>query len=323
MKAVVYRTTGPADEVLRVEDVEDPEPGPGEVRVRIEVSGVNPRDVKERSGAVPSAGSGPWTPHHDGAGTVDAVGEGVDPGRVGQRVWVLFGAVGGRAGTAAELAVVPAGNAVELPPSAPVELGATLGIPAVTAAVCLGDPAELAGRTVLVAGGAGAVGRSAVALAHAAGARVVATVSGAGRKAELARAAGADVVLDRRDPDLPGRLRAVTDRVDRVVELALGANLDTDLVAAGPGTEIVVYANEPDDPPLPVRRLMVAQARLRFVLVFGVPRPELDRAVAQVAAAVAAGALPPPPTVAFDLADVAAAHARVEAGSVERVLLRS
>ncbi len=204
MLAAVYRRPGGAD-VLSVEEVQTPEPGPGEVRVRLRVAGVNPTDWKSRTRTPPE---GFQVPGQDGAGEVDAVGPGVDPGRVGERVWVWFAAARGRRwGTAAQWTVVSARQAVPLPDGVPLELGAGLGIPAMTAHQCLFVDGPLDGATVLVAGGAGAVGNAAVALAARAGARVVATAS-TPDKADLARAAGAHAVVDYRAPTRLSRCAA-------------------------------------------------------------------------------------------------------------------
>lgn len=324
MKAALYRRTGPAAEVLSVEDVETPEPGAGEVRVRITASGVNPTDWKTRAGLT---GQDPETfqiPHQDGVGVVDAVGRGVDPSLAGQRVWLHLAAFRNRYGTAAEYAVVPVGRAVPLPGDAPDELGACLGVPAVTAAHCLlvrGEGREaLRDRTVLVAGGAGAVGHYAIELAKHAGARVVTTVS-SDEKGELARAAGADLVVNYREPDVLERIQGFTDRVDRVVEVALGANLELDLALAGAGTVIAVYANEPDDPVIPTRRLMVANTSISYVLLYGVPEDELAAAVSWTAEAAGQGALSPLPVTRYGLDDIVAAHEAVEQGAVGKVIL--
>src|SRR5580693_5273589 len=238
VKAALYDRYGPARQVLRVEDVERPEPGPGEVRVRVEFSGVNPTDWKSRSGATPRPIDGFQIPHHDGAGVIDAVGAGVDPGRIGQRVWTWLAAASRKWGTAAELAVVPAQQAVALPDGVSAELAASLGVPALTAHRCLFADGPVAGKTVLVAGGAGAVGHFAIELAKFAGARVAATVSGPA-KGELAARAGADLVVNYRDADAAAQLRAFAPQLDRIVELALGANLELDLAVSGPQTHIV------------------------------------------------------------------------------------
>jgi NADPH:quinone reductase len=320
VKAALYDHYGPAAEVLRVTEVDRPEPGPGEVRVKVALSGLNPTDYKSRSGATPRPIDGFQIPQHDGAGVIDAVGEGVDPGRAGQRVWLWFAAFGRRWGTAAEWTVVPERQAVPLPAGASDELAASLGVPAMTAHRCLFADGPVTGKTVLVAGGAGAVGHFAIQLAVRAGAQVIATVS-TGQKAELARQAGAHHVVRYRDPDAVDQIRAVAGRVDRVVEVALGANLALDLALAGPGTAIVTYAAEPSDPVLPVRACMTANLLLRFILLYGVPAAALDDAVADVSAALAEGALTELPAHRYPLSAIAEAHQAAEAGVVGKILV--
>jgi NADPH:quinone reductase len=320
MKAAVYERHGRADEVLLVTDVDAPEPGPGEVRVRMTLSGINPTDWKARSGATPRPIEGFQVPHHDGAGVIDGVGDGVDEGRVGQRVWIWLAAHGRRWGTAAQWTVVPSRQAVPLPEGASDELGACLGVPAMTAHRCLVADGPVVGSSVLVAGGAGAVGHFAIELAKFFGARVVATVSGP-QKAELARQAGADLVVNYRSPHAADQLRAFAPTMDRIVELALGANLELDLAVSGPPTHIVDYAAEPDDPVLPVRKCMSANVTLRFVLIYGVPAEAADQAVTDISAALETGALTGLPLITFPLDEIAAAHEAVEAGAVGKVVL--
>jgi NADPH2:quinone reductase len=320
VRAAIYRQTGDSS-VLSVEEIPTPEPGPGEVRVRITHSGVNPTDWKTRSGMTGGAPSEPQVPHQDGAGVIDAVGEGVGVDRVGQRVWLYLAAFQNRWGTAAQYSVVPAERAVPLPDAASGELGASLGVPAVTAAHCLGgDPDRLSGTTVLVTGGAGAVGHYAIELAKHAGARVVTTVSSP-EKAELARDAGADLVVDYRQPGFVEEVERFSPAVDRVVEVAIGANLDLDLAVSRPGTEIVTYATEAEDPVLPTRRLMAANVTIRYVLLYGVPRRELADAVRWVDRAVRDSALSLLPLHRFPLDEVAAAQDAVEHGAVGKVLV--
>ena len=322
MKAALYDRYGPAREVLRVEDVERPEPAPGEVRVRVEFSGVNPTDWKSRSGATPRPIDGFQVPHHDGAGVIDAVGSGVDPGRVGQRVWLWLAAGGRRWGTAAEWTVVPEGLAIPLPEGASAELGASLGVPAVTAHRCLFADGPIDGKSVLVAGGAGAVGHFAIELAKRAGARVVTTVSGP-EKADLAAKAGADLVVNYRQPGAADQIRSFAGAagVDDVVEVALGANLQLDLAVIAPGARIVCYAAEPADPALPVRACMNANVVMRFVLLYGVPADALGQAARDISAALADGALTELPVTLFPLDEIAAAQDAVEAGAVGKVLV--
>ncbi len=320
MKAALYRAYGPAAESLRVEDIDRPEPGPGEVRVRMQLSGVNPTDWKSRSGATPRPIDGFQVPHHDGAGVIDAVGADVDGRLVGQRVWTWLAAAGNRWGTAAQWSVLPARQAVPLPDCASAELGASLGVPAVTAHRALFADGPVEGKNVLVAGGAGAVGHYAIELAKFSGAQVATTVSGRA-KAELARKAGADLVVNYRDADAADQLRAFAPQMDRIVELAIGANLDLDLAVSGPETYIVDYAAEATDPVLPVRRCMNANVTIRFILLYGVSAEAIDHAVSDISRAVAAGALSELPVTRFPLDQVASAHNAVESGTVGKVLV--
>jgi NADPH2:quinone reductase len=312
MRAAIHR----ADGALSVEEVSTPEPGSGEVRVRVTVSGVNPTDWKARGAGVEFQ-----VPNQDGAGVIESVGEGVDPGRVGERVWLYFAAWQRPWGTAAEYCVVPAEQAVPLGSSSD-DLGASLGIPALTAYHCLLADGPIDGRTVLVAGGAGAVGHAAIELAKWAGARVVSTVS-SDEKGELARAAGADAIVDYRSGDAAARIRAAApEGVDRVVEVALESNLPLDLDVAAPHAVISSYAASPEtEATLPVRRLMTPNIVLRFVLVYTVPRDALRAAVDGVSRALEVGALTTLPLHRFPLERVAGAHDAVEGGAVGKVVI--
>jgi NADPH2:quinone reductase len=320
--AARYDRTGPAGEVLRVEEVERPEPGPGEVLARVTVSGVNPTDWKTRAGATGSLQFPFQVPNQDGAGVVEAVGEGVDTSRVGQRVWLYFAAWQRQWGTAAQYTVVPAEQAVPLPDAATDDLGASLGIPAMTAHRALFADGPIEGRTVLVAGGAGAVGHAAIELARWAGARVVATTS-TEDKARLAREAGAHATVDYRADDAAEQIRAAApDGVDRIVELSLGKNLDLDVAVAAPNAVVTSYANDAgEDPRVAVRSLMVPNITLRFMLVYTMP-PEAIRAARDgVGAALRDGALTPLPLHRFPLERIADAHDAVEAGAVGKVVV--
>ncbi len=319
MRAALYRSTGKAADVLRVEEVPRPEPGPGEVLVRVYASGINPTDYKARSGAVPRPVDDFQIPHHDGAGVVEAVGSGVDSGRVGQRVWLYLAAAGRRWGTAAEWTVVPERQAVPLPDGASFELGASLGVPATTAHYCLFCDGPVNGQTVLVAGGAGTVGHFAIELAKRAGARVVTTVSST-EKAALAEKAGADLVVNYRSPGAVDQIKAFGP-VHRVIEVALGTNLKLDLAVVRPHAAIVTYAAEAADPALPVRACMTANLTLKFVLLYGVPMTALDQAAADITAALAAGELTGLPVHKFPLADIVAAHEAAESGIAGKVIV--
>jgi NADPH2:quinone reductase len=332
MRAVVYGQAGGSD-VLRIVERPEPSPGPGEVRVRMKISGVNPTDWKARQG-----GPGRFAevvPNQDGAGVIDAVADGVPEERIGERVWVWEAAWQRSDGTAQELVVLPARQAVYLPDEASFEVGASLGIPALTAHRCLtvgqASPGRLApgsheGTTVLVAGGAGAVGHAAIQLARWAGARVIATASG-DEKARLARAAGAELVVNYRDDGAADEIRAhAPDGVDLVVEVAPAVNATLDAAVVGPNATVAVYAMEGGSELSMQWPLMRHNVAYCFVLVYTVPREAKDCAVADVSAAVADGALPVGddaglPLHRFPLERAADAHAAVEAGAVGKALI--
>jgi NADPH2:quinone reductase len=333
VRAVVYAEPG-GPEVLRLVERPVPEPGPGEVRVRIAVSGVNPTDWKARSrGPLPFP---EIVPNQDGAGTIDAVGDGVPESRVGERVWVWEAAWGRPDGTAQETVVLPSRQAVALPDSVSFDAGASLGIPALTAHLCLTaadggprtlEPGALAGRTVLVAGGAGAVGHASIQLARWAGARVLATVS-SDEKGALALAAGAEHVVSYRESTAADEIRELApEGVDVVVEVAPAANAALDgSVLASDGTVAVYATDGGHEALLPVWPLMQRNVRYRFVLVYTVSDDVKDRAVADVSAAVADGALPVGedaglPLHRFPLERTADAHAAVEGGAIGKVLV--
>jgi NADPH2:quinone reductase len=332
MRAVVYSQAGGPD-VLRVVERPVPEPGPGEVRVRVRVSGVNPTDWKARRGelAFPEV-----VPNQDGAGTIDAVGDGVDDSRVGERVWVWEAAWQRADGTAQEYVVLPERQAVRLPDDVSFDAGASLGIPALTAHRCLTvselgpsrlAPDALAAQTVLVAGGAGAVGHAAIQLARWSGARVITTVSGE-EKAKLAQAAGAEHVVNYRSSDALDQIRRLApDGVDVVVELAPAANAALDAAVLAPNGTVATYAGDGGvEFQLSVSELMSRNIRYQFMLVYTVPPAVKEQAVADVSSAAADGALPVGedaglPLHRFPLERAAEAHAAVERATVGKVLV--
>jgi NADPH2:quinone reductase len=322
MLAAVYERTGAAHEVLEVREVETPEPDAGWVRVRMHVSGVNPTDWKSRSGATPSPPRPFQVPHHDGAGVIDKVGPGVPESRVGERVWVFLAGATSAYGTAAEYTVVPAAHAAPLPEDASFELGAGLGVPALTAHRCLTADGSPAGTTGLVAGGAGAVGHAAIELARFLGAaRVLATAS-TDEKQELARAAGADPVVDYRRDDAAERIRAAApDGVDRIVEVSISDNAALDLEVIAPHGAVASYASSGAPLHAEVRPLMTKNVLLRFVLLYGVPEPALVAGAHDVTRALEARALTALPEHHFTLAQVAEAQDAVEAGALGKVLV--
>jgi NADPH2:quinone reductase len=291
------------------------------VLVRIVVAGVNPTDWKARAGTTGEVAFDFQVPGQDGAGVIEEVGAGVDAARVGERVWVYFAAWRRQWGTAAQYCVVPAEQAVPLPGGASFELGASLGIPALTAYHCLRADGPIAGDDVLVAGGAGAVGHAAIELGVWSGARVISTVSGP-EKGLLADEAGASVVVNYRDDDAADQIRgAAPDGVSRIVELALGPNLELDLAVIAPHGVIATYAADQPTASVPIRALMSPNLVLRFVLVYTIERAALRAAVDGVCQALAVGALTTLPVHRFVLERTAEAHDAVEGGAVGKVLI--
>jgi NADPH2:quinone reductase len=336
VRAISYRQTGDPH-VLTLVDRPLAEPGPGEVRVRIHRSGVNPTDWKARRGAGPGTAVEPaQVPDQDGSGVVDAVGPGVEEALLGLRVWVWEAAYQRPEGTAQEYALVPRHQVAHLPDVASFDLGASLGVPFLTAhralTVTEGGPIRLGpgtmqGRTVLVSGGAGAVGNAAIQLARWSDALVLTTVSSP-EKANLAARAGADHVIDYRRQDVVAEVcKIVPDGVDTIVEVAAAANAEIDAGVVGPLGSVAVYADDGGAPlSLPVRPLMVANARWQFVLLYTAPQDWKRRAVDDVSAAVLDGAVRVGaeaglPLHHFPLERTAEAHAAVEAGVVGRVLV--
>ncbi|WP_127792535.1 NADPH:quinone reductase [Agromyces sp. LHK192] len=335
MRAITYSQTGPSS-VLGLIERDLPEPGPGEVRVRVVVSGVNPTDWKARAG-----GSGPIpfaevVPNQDGSGVVDAVGDGVTDLAVGDRVWVYLAAFQRPTGTAQDYTVLPRERVVALPDAAGFDVGASLGVPAMTAHRALtvheGGPTRLApgaldGRVVLIAGGAGAVGHAAIQLARWAGATVITTVSSP-EKAALATAAGAHHVVDYREEDAAAAIRAIApDGVDQVVEVSPGRNADLNAqVLANHGSVSIYSTDGGGQVTLDVAHHFVRNVRYQFLLLYTVGDEALAAAAEDVSRALEDGALPVGedaglPLTRFPLERTADAHDAVEAATVGKVLI--
>jgi NADPH2:quinone reductase len=314
------------------------EPDPGEVRVRVAVSGVNPTDWKSRLGSGDGAAP-PFpevTPNQDGAGVVDTVGEGVENLAVGDRVWVYLAGHQRPTGTAQEYTNLPAARVVRLPDGTSFDIGASLGVPAMTAhrALTVSEdgpkrlhPGALSGKVVLVAGGAGAVGHAAIQLARWAGGTVITTISGPA-KAALATAAGAHHVINYRDEDAATAIKKVApDGVDLVVEVAISANSQLNVDVAKPRTSIAIYANDGGgELGLDVRQNMIKNLRYQFVLLYTVGEAALTGAVEDITLALVDGALSVGDDVGlplhrFPLANTAGAHQAVQDGAVGKVLI--
>lgn len=319
MRAAFYERLGPARDVLRLEDLPLPEPAPGEVRVRVESSGINPSDVKTRMGRRVTQMPFPRViPHSDGAGVIDALGAGVPTHRLGQRVWVWNAARGRPHGTACEFMCLPSEQAVALPEQTSFEAGSCMGIPALTALHAVLMDGGVAGKTVVVAGGAGAVGHYAVQFASLLGAaRVIASVSSPA-KAELARQAGADEVVLYKSEPLAQRVLDITqgEGVDRVIEVDIGANAAANLDMLKTGGECVIYGNGMDKLELPFSRLLHSNIQLKFFIVYHLSPTDRARAVATLTRMLERGVLQHNIAARFSLEDIATAHEAVESGQV-------
>ena len=334
MKAIVYSATGPSS-VLSLTERGAAAPGPGEVRVRVAVSGVNPTDWKARA-----AGDPPFplvVPNQDGAGTVDAVGEGVTDLQPGDRVWIYLAAHGRPTGTAQEFTVLPADRAVKLPEAIGFDVAASLGVPAMTAHRALTvhedgptrlGPGALSGRTVLVQGGAGAVGHAAIQLAVWAGATVIATVS-SDAKAGLARAAGAHHVVRYPDDAEAARIREIApDGIDQIVEVSPAQNAALDVEVIANHGSIAYYANNNGEEfTAPIVASFAKNVRWQGVLIYTVGEAAQHAAAEDITAALRDGALPVGesaglPLTWFPLEETAAAHDAVENGTTGKILIR-
>ncbi|CUH54071.1 NADPH:quinone reductase [Shimia marina] len=324
MKAVTWRAFGAAAEVLQVEDLPQPVPASGEVLVKVAFSGVNPSDAKARSGSRPGVTKPPFeviVPHSDGAGVITAVGDGVEAARVGERVWIWNGQWQRPFGTCAEYVALPADQAVALPEGVSLEDGAVLGIPGLTAAQTVFGSGDVAGQTVLVSGGGGSVGYLAVQLAAWGGAEVIATCGA--RDMARVKAAGATHVFDYASPTLAEDILAVSPGgVDRAVEVELGPNLPLLCEVMAPLGTIAAYGSAKDmAPEMPFGPMLFKALKLDITLIYILPKPERDAAIARLHAAFAAGALSFEAPNVFALNEAAAAHELVEAGGRKGAVL--
>ncbi|PZE68980.1 NADPH:quinone reductase [Curtobacterium sp. MCBD17_021] len=337
MRSIVYSQPG-TSAVLSLADRPVPEPGAGEVRIRVVVSGVNPTDWKARQGGTYGDGL-PFpeiTPNQDGAGVVDAVGDGVEGLSVGDRVWLFMAAASRPTGTAQEFTVMPAARVVPLPEGVSFDVGASLGVPAITAHRALTvhedgptrlSPGSLSGKTVLVAGGAGAVGHAAIQLARWAGATVIATISSED-KATLATAAGAHHTVNYREDGAADRIRSVApDGVDIVVEVSIPANADLDAAVLANHGVVSMYAdNGGDAASIPVRPNMGINARYQFLLLYTIGDAARAAAAEDITAALQDGVLAVGEDaglalIRFPLEETAAAHDAVQGDAVGKVLV--
>lgn len=323
MHAVQYRRTGAAADVLEQVQVQRPTPGAGEVLVHVMASGVNPSDVKRRAGWNGMAMAHEVViPHCDGAGVIEAVGAGVATDRIGERVWLWnaqggYGEAGRADGTAAEFIALPSGQAVILPDELSFDEGACLGVPALTAWLALLGDGPVTGQTILIQGGAGAVGLACVQIALAKGARVLATF-GSEASAEVIACAGPVEIFNRHDTDIADAVASATGGrgVDRIIEVDLGSNLLTDIACLAPHGVIASYSSSSNPTPvLPYYDLANIGAGIRFVQGFRLPQGRRHEAETAINKLIRKGQFRPRIGASFPLTGIASAHARVEAGA--------
>ena len=317
MQAAYYEQNGAARDVLKLGEVDTPRPGPGEVRVRLATSGVNPSDVKARSGATRKIAYPRVIPHSDGAGVIDQVGAGVSASRVGERVWVWNAQWLRAFGTCAQYVALPSEQAVRLPDATGFDAGACLGIPAMTAYHAVATSGAAPGMTVLIAGGAGAVGHYAVQFAKAAGAKVIATISSP-EKAAMARAAGADHTIDYRRENVGGRVMAITASkgVDAVIELDFAANAKLIPSVLRPRGVVVIYGTGAAEHGIPSMFFLRNAIELKYIYVYELTPSERTAAVSAITRGLEAGHLINNLGARFPLTEIVAAHEAVEGGKV-------
>ena len=313
MRAAYYEKNGAAGEVLHVGEVETPQPGPGEVRIKLKASGVNPSDVKSRAGTTRKIAFPRVTPHSDGAGEIDQVGESVPPSRVGERVWTWNGQWKRACGTAAQYIVLPQDQAVKLPAAISFEAGACLGIPALTAWHAIELAGAAKGTTLLIAGGAGGVAHYAIQFAKERGATIITTVSSPA-KAKIAREAGADHTIDYKSENVGERVTALTKGgVDAVIELDLSANAALLPGVLRPRGTLVVYGTGPQAT-LPASFCLFNAITIKFVFVYELTPEERARAIADITRMLEANTLKHNIAARFPLTEIVNAHEAVESG---------
>ena len=319
MRAAWFETFGSAQDVLQVGEKETPEAGPGEVLVRMATSGINPSDVKKRAGAFPNLlDLGYVIPNSDGAGVIEAVGEGVDQNRIGERVWIYQAQYGRRFGSAADYVAIDESRAPRLPDNASFEVGACMGIPAMTAHRCVFADGEVAGQTILVTGGAGRVGHYAIQWASQAGATVIASASNDEDKATCMEA-GAARVVNHRDDDFADQILAATGGalVDRIVDVEFGANLATSIVVLRIGGTIATYSStQVTQPKLPFLEMMYKDITLRFVIVYAMPEAAKEHAITDINEALSANTLEHRIAHTLPLEEIAKGNELIEQGTI-------
>jgi NADPH:quinone reductase-like Zn-dependent oxidoreductase len=324
MRAAWYEKFGAAREVLTVGDMATPSVGPGEVLVRLHTSGVNPSDTKKRAGSFPNLLDGGLViPNSDGAGVIEAVGNGVNAKRIGERVWVYQAQFARRFGTAAEYVALDAARAIRLPDNTSFDVGACLGIPAMTAHRCVFADGDVAGQTVVITGAAGRVGYYAVQWASQAGARVIATASN-DSDAKACKQAGASHVVNHRGATFAADILAANNgaRVDRAIDLEFGANLPTWIAVLKTSGIVVTYGSTAvPTPTLPFSQLMYMDLTIRFVIVYAMPETAKQQAINDISTALATGRLTHRIAARYPLAGIAGANEAIEHGTMRGAVI--
>jgi NADPH:quinone reductase-like Zn-dependent oxidoreductase len=324
MRAAWYETFGAARDVLQVGNIDTPSAGPGEVLVRLHASGVNPSDTKKRAGSFPNLlDDGFVIPNSDGAGSITAVGDGVNTSRVGERVWVYQAQFARRFGTAAEFVAIDSARAVTLPDEASFETGASLGIPAMTAHRCVFADGDVAGQHIVITGAAGRVGYYAVQWASQAGATVIATASN-DTDAAACRQAGATHVVNHRSATFAEDILAASGgtRVDRAIDLEFGANLPIWIAVLKTSGTVATYGSTAvPTPTLPFFQLMYMDMNIHFVIVYAMPETAKQQAAADITAALVAARLQHRIAATFPLTGIAGANEAIERGTMRGAVI--
>jgi len=319
MRAAWFEEFGSARDVLQLGELDVPVAAPGEVLVRLATSGVNPSDVKKRAGSFPNLlDGGLVVPNSDGAGVIEAVGDGVDAGRIGERVWIYQAQFARRFGTAAEYVAIDTNRAPALADNANFEVGACLGIPVMTAHRCVFADGDVSGQTVLVTGGAGRVGCYAVQWASQSGATVIATASNDADNAAC-EAAGAHHVVNHRDEDVVAAILTATKGapVDRIVDVEFGANLPVSIEILRVGGTIATYSStQVSEPKLPFFQMMYKDITVRMVIVYAMPEAAKRHAIADIDTALSANKLQHRIAHTLPLAEIVRANEIIEQGSI-------
>lgn len=324
MRAAWFEAFGQASEVLQIGELDTPSPGAGEVLIRVHSSGINPSDVKKRAGSFPDLlGDGFVIPNSDGAGVIEAVGEGIDAGRIDERVWVYQAQYGRRFGTAAEYLAIDSNRAPKLPDNTEFDVGTCLGIPVMTAHRCVFADGDVRGQTVLIMGGAGRVGNYAVQWASRGGANVIATASNPDDMA-MCKSAGASQVINHRDGNLADAILNANggELIDRVVDVEFGINLPTSVDVLRVGGTIATYASmQEPEPKLPFFQMMYKDLTIRFVIVYAMPEAAKAHAVADIESALSDGWMQHRIAHTLPLDDIVKGNEIIEQGAIRGAVI--